>query len=204
MHAVMLPWCLPAIVALYPPRHERYTWLMYLKHAIQRLALTAVAGLFALPAVAQWQWIDKDGRKVYSDQSPPADIRDKDILKRPAGRSAPAAQTPATTETATPANAPAVRGSAAAAPKLSGKDKELEERKKQTEAEEALKKKAGDDKQAKARADTCERAKRALNTLQSGVRIAMTNTAGEREVMDDTKRAEETKRTKEVADSSCK
>ncbi|MFM9901459.1 MAG: DUF4124 domain-containing protein, partial [Polaromonas sp.] len=66
------------------------------------------------------------------------------------------------------------------------------------------KKKAEDDKQAKARADTCDRAKRALTTLQSGVRIGVTNAAGEREVMDDAKRAEETKRIKDLADGSCK
>lgn len=179
---------------------QRYTWPMHFKPALQRIALTAVAALFALPALAQWQWIDKDGRKVYSDQSPPAEIRDKDILKRPGGRMAQAAPTSAGTDKA---EGPATTASAAA-PKLSGKDKELEARKKQTEADESLKKKAEDDKQAKARADTCDRAKRALTTLQSGIRIGVTNAAGEREVMDDAKRADETKRTKEVADSSCK
>ena len=177
---------------------------MHFKHALQSMAMTAVAALFALPALAQWQWIDKDGRKVYSDQSPPAEIRDKDILKRPGGRMAPAATTPVTNDTAPSANAPAVKASAALAPKLSGKDKELEARKQQSEAEEALKKKAEDDKQAKARVETCDRAKSALATLQSGVRIGVTNAAGEREVMDDAKRAIETKRTKEVADRSCK
>lgn len=189
---------------LYRPIAQRYTCPMHLKHALQSLALTAVAALFVPPALAQWQWIDKDGRKVYSDQSPPAEIRDKDILKRPGGRVTPAAVQPANSETAASANAPVVKASAAVAPKLSGKDKELEERKKQAEAEEAVKKKAEDDKQAKARADTCDRAKRALTTLQSGVRIGVTNAAGEREVMDDAKRAEETKRIKDLADGSCK
>lgn len=189
----------PARCALYPPISQRYTCQMQIKHALQSLALAAIAALFTLPALAQWQWIDKDGRKVYSDQSPPAEIRDKDILKRPGGRMAPAAAIPVSNETA-----PVVKASAAVAPKLSGKDKELEERKKQTETEEALKKKAEDDKQAKASADTCDRAKRALTTLQSGVRIGTTNAAGEREIMDDAKRAAETKRTKEVANSSCK
>ena len=177
---------------------------MHLKHALQRIAMMAVAAIFALPALAQWQWIDKDGRKVYSDRSPPAEIQDKDILKRPGGRIAPAAATPANNDTAPPANAPVVKASAALAPKLSGKDKELEARKQQAEAEEALKKKAEEDKQAKARAETCDRAKSALAALQSGVRIGVTNAAGEREIMDDAKRASETKRTKDIADSSCK
>lgn len=177
---------------------------MHFKHALRTLALTSATVVFALPAMAQWQWIDKDGRKVFSDQSPPADIRDKDILKRPGGRVAPAAASPVNPEGAPVANSPAVAASTAPAPKLAGKDKELEERKKQAEAADAAKKKVEDDKLAKARADTCDRAKRALATLQSGVRIGVTNAAGEREVMDDAKRAEESKRTKEVADSSCK
>lgn len=178
---------------------------MHFKPALQRIALTAVAALFAMPAVAQWQWIDKDGRKVYSDQSPPTDIRDKDILKRPGGRATPAtASLPSNNDAAAPAAAPAVKASAVLAPKQSGKDKELEAKKQQAEADEAQKKKAEEDKQAKARADTCDRAKSALATLQSGVRIGVTNVAGEREVMDDNKRASETKRTKEIADSNCK
>lgn len=174
---------------------------MTIKNAIFSLALAATATLWALPAAAQWQWIDKDGRKVFSDQSPPADIRDKDIVKRPAGRAAPMAQVPTGNDNAAPA---AVSPASAAGPKLSGKDKDLEAKKKQAEADEVAKKKVEDDKQAKARADNCDRAKRSLATLQSGVRIASTNAAGEREIMDDAKRAEETKRTKEVADSSCK
>ena len=183
---------------------QRYTWAMHFKHALQSIAMTAVVALFALPALAQWQWIDKDGRKVYSDQSPPIEIRDKDILKRPGGRIASAAATPANNDSTPSVNVPAVKASATVAPKLSGKDKELEARKQQAEAEEALKKKAEEDKQAKARTETCNRAKSALATLQSGVRIGATNAAGEREIMDDAKRASETKRTKEIADSSCK
>jgi hypothetical protein len=43
------------------------------------------AASFAVTALAQWQWIDKDGRKVYSDRSPPSDIPEKNILKMPRG-----------------------------------------------------------------------------------------------------------------------
>ena len=32
---------------------------------------------------AQWQWIDKDNKKVFSDQAPPSEIPDKNILRRP-------------------------------------------------------------------------------------------------------------------------
>ena len=34
-------------------------------------------------AMAQWQWIDGTGRKVFSDTPPPASIPDKSILRKP-------------------------------------------------------------------------------------------------------------------------
>ena len=170
------------------------------------LVLTLASGSFAATAFAQWQWVEKDGRKVFSDRSPPAEIQDKDILKRPGGslRAVTAAAVSDTT-TATPASKPvAAPVPKASAPKLSGKDTELEAKKKKAEDEEAAKNKAEDDKLAKAKADNCERAKSGMATLQSGVRMASTNAKGEREVYDDAKRLSETKRTQEIIDSSCK
>jgi hypothetical protein len=177
---------------------------MSLKHALRSLALITVTAVVTFPALAQWQWIDKDGRRVFSDQAPPTDIREKDIVKRPGGRLTPAPVAAVESDAVPAAQTPSVKASAAAAPKLSGTDKELEARKKQAEAEDAAKKKAEADKLAKSRADSCDRAKRALTTLESGIRIGVTNAAGEREVMDDAKRAAETKRTKDIADSNCK
>ena len=176
---------------------------MQFKPALKTVALALAAASFALSAFAQWQWIDKDGRKVFSDRSPPADIRDKDILKRPEGRGSIAVA--AVSESA--AAAPAVAASAAVkanAPKLTGKDAQLEAKKKQAEEEEAAKKKAEEEKVAAAKADNCSQAKRYLTTLDSGVRIASTNAKGEREVMDDSKRLEEKKRAQGVAETSCK
>ena len=90
------------------------------------------------------------------------------------------------------------------APKLSGKDTELEAKKKKADEEEAAKKKAEEDKVAKTKADNCERAKTGLATLQSGVRMSSVNAKGEREIYDDAKRASEAKRAQEVIDASCK
>ena len=47
------------------------------------LLLLIAACSLSLSAAAQWQWIDKDGRKVFSDRPPAADIKDKDIVKQP-------------------------------------------------------------------------------------------------------------------------
>ena len=178
---------------------------MHFKPALKTLVVALATASFALSAFAQWQWIDKDGRKVFSDRSPPAEINEKDILKRPGSRGSVAVAVTAAGESA-PA-VPALTISAAAkgsAPKLTGKDAQLEAKKKQAEEEEAGKTKAEDEKVVAAKADNCNQAKRYLSTLDSGVRMANTNAKGEREIMDDSKRAEEKKRAQGVADTSCK
>jgi hypothetical protein len=141
--------------------------------------------------MAQWQWIDKDGHKVFSDRAPPPDIPAKNILMQPAAGTLPA------TPPAVAANAPAL------APKITGKDKELDEKKKQADEAAAAKKKAEEEKVARAKADNCARARQEKTTLDSGVRIATTNAAGEREFMDDAARAAETQRVQAIIESSC-
>jgi hypothetical protein len=162
------------------------------------LRVTVLGLACALPALsfAQWQWIDKDGRKVFSDQSPPGDIPAKNIIKQPAVKGAAAAEAAASASQPKPA-APAV-------PKLSGKDQGLEDKKKRAEAAEAEKKKAEEEQAAQARADNCERSKRAKASFDSGVRIARINAKGEREYMDDAARAAETKRLEVIIASDCK
>lgn len=180
---------------------------------LTRLMLPPLLAVFAcltgVSAFAQWQWLDKDGRKVFSDRAPTADIPEKSILKRPGGQAAkPAASIeaaanaegagPASVKTA--ASAPQV---AASGLKLSGVDKELEQKKKQAADAEAAKKKAEEEKITKAKIENCARAKQAKATLESGVRIGRTNAKGEREVLDDAGRADETKRVKAIMDASC-
>lgn len=177
---------------------------MDFKFASRTLILAAVSGSFALTALAQWQWMDKDGHKVFSDRAPPGDVQEKNILKRPGGNNRftpPPAIEVAAASPAAVASAPAGKASS---PKLSGKDAQLEARKKQIEEEEATKKKAEEEKMAKARADNCERATRGLASVQSGARLAVINAKGEREFMDDNARAAETKRLQGIADSDCK
>jgi len=163
------------------------------------LRATLLGAALALPAAsfAQWQWIDKDGHKVFSDQSPPADIPAKNILKQPAarGRSVAPAEPPAPAAVAKPAPA---------APKLSGKDKELEEKKKQADAAEAERKQEEQEKLAKERAENCSRLKGAKAAVDSGVRLARMNEKGEREVLDDAQRAAEGKRLDAAIARDCK
>ena len=162
---------------------------------VARLAALSLLCLAPLVASAEWQWLDKDGRRVFSDQPPPPDIAPNRILKQPGMRGAAAP--------AEAASAPvAARTEPAAKP--AGKDKALEERRRQAEAAEAEKKKAEEQKVAALRADNCSRAQAAKRDLSSGQRISTTNEKGEREIMDDTRRAAEIKRVDEIIAHDCR
>lgn len=163
---------------------------------MHRFLWVAAACWVSLNAVAQWQWIDKDGRKVFSDRPPPQDIPEKSILKQPAGR-LPAAVAPATQAAADGAPAPANT------PRVNGKDKELEEKKAQADAEEAAKKKAEEERQAKIRADNCARARQAKVAYEPGRLLVQTNAQGERVFVDDAARAAEIKRLDGIIASDC-
>jgi len=158
------------------------------------------AVLLSTTAMAQWQWLDKDGHKVFSDRAPPPGIPDKNILKRPGGLKAAASQ--ANQDGTEPDVAPAQ--AASAAPKVSGVDKDLVDKKKKADQEEAAKRKAEEDKLAKTRADNCARAKQAKASYDSGVRLARVNPQGEREILDDATRSAESQRVQAIIASDCK
>jgi hypothetical protein len=166
----------------------------------QHWALGFLTSLACNSVLAQWQWVDETGRKVFSDTAPPASVPDKSILKRPGLQ--PNSGATGTNTPATGSNA-AASLDAGAAPRLSGRDEQLEARKKQAEEAELAKKKANEERQAKVHAENCDRAKRAKSTLESGIRIATTNAKGEREILDDTGRAVEAKRLEGIIRSEC-
>lgn len=170
---------------------------------LQKILTFALASV-CIAASAQWQWIDKDGHKVFSDRAPPADITDKNILKRPAGRLPPAAPTLDTGATADAANPAPAAPSAGNGGKTAGVDKDLEAKKKQAADAEAAKRKAEEERVTKTKIENCARAKQAKTTFDSGVRISRANAAGEREIMDDAARAAEAKRIQSVIDTDCK
>lgn len=166
-----------------------------------RLLLLGCALAASFAATAQYQWIDKDGRRVFSDRAPPADVPEKNIIAQPRGsvRAAPASgPAPAA---ATPAPTPESAAAGAAAPKT---DKALEAKKKQAETDEAAKRQAEEAKLAAARAENCKRARNLKATLESGMRMARVNDKGEREVLDDAQRAAELKRANEIIASDCR
>jgi hypothetical protein len=174
---------------------------------VLRLLTLALACTLPAVAMAQWQWIDKDGRKVFSDRPPPSDIPADKVLKRPGGSSAAAAAM-APAEAAAPGSTATAAATAArpagSAPQLSGKDKGLEDKKKQNEAAEAAKKKAEEEKFAQAKQENCARLRTSRASFDSGVRIARTDSKGETIYLDDNERKAETKRLDSLIARDCK
>ena len=165
---------------------------MKFTHTLFAALLFGLAGTVS----AQWIWLDKDGRKVFSDRAPGADISEKSILKRP-GAQALQASAP------TPAASASPDSPAKASDAKPGVDKNLEAKKKEAEDAKANARKAEEQRLAKIKADNCARAKQAKATFDSGVRVARTNTAGEREVLDDAARASELQHIQDVISSEC-
>lgn len=162
-------------------------------------SLALLITLAVAPALAQWQWIDDTGNRVFSDTPPPAGTPEKHILKRPGGERVRASSSTGRVEPtgAAASAAPALK------PVSAGTDKELQARKKQAEQAEETRRNAEQERLMAARADSCERAKRTKTTLNSGVRLVTTNTQGEREVMDDKTRAAEVKRLDDIIRLNC-
>lgn len=156
----------------------------------------------ALPVCAQWQWTDAQGRKVFSDRPPPADIPEKNILKQPG---APALVKPATD------NKPDDKAAAASAdasaktpdPAAARRQAELEAKKKQAEDAEKAKLKAEEQRVAAAKADNCQRAKTALASLASGTPMRTMNAQGERIFMDENARQAEKQRLDAAVKQNC-
>lgn len=159
----------------------------------------------AAPASAQWAWRDASGSIVFSDQAPPPTIPDSQIIRRPAGRTAP----PAAPATAVPAASPAAAatGTAAAAKPAgprSAAEQEQEFRKRQQERADADKKQAETQSANARREADCERARGYLRQLEDGMRIARTDAQGNREILDDAARNAEVQRTRDLISSNCK
>ena len=183
--------------------NRRYTAGMKLIHTLIFFA----ACILCLSASAQWQWVDKDGLKVFSDRPPPSDIPEKNILKRPR-QYGKALAAPAAAVSPVPDASGAASQAQVGTAKPAGADKELMDKKKQAEKQaadaEAAKRKVEEERVTKAQADNCARARQALAGIGSGVRMSRTNEKGEREFLDDAARAEEARRTQAIIDQDCK
>jgi acyl-CoA reductase-like NAD-dependent aldehyde dehydrogenase len=168
---------------------------------LQRILLAVLVSYAAL-AQAQYQWKDKNGSMVFSDQPPPSDTPPANIIKQPyppkpaanTASSAPAAEA----DKAKPA-APAAKKDA---PKTAA-EQDAEFRKRIKEQAEKEKKAQEEAEQKRQTAESCDRAKEYLRTLDSGQRIARTNEKGERVYLEDAERKSETEKAKKLL-AQCK
>lgn len=189
-----------------------------------KLWIAAVLSICSSSVLAQWQWIDEAGRKVFSDRPPPAHIAPEQILKQPHGaRSSsprvvyPSAETAAlppksalpsqpvqpiqTEAEATPtAQTPETAAQAKQATEDEAKKKAVEATKRKAEEAEEKKQK---NQQAQARQDNCQRARSAQATLQSGSLLATVNTKGERGFMTEEQRKADLQRAQQAIKSNC-
>lgn len=168
--------------------------------------LCVLFSLLSFSAMAQWAWVDKNGRKIFSDRAPPSDVPENSIFKQPGHapaltRQAPAADSVSADAAAPVASAPQDKASSA---KPSGIDPVLAERKKKEEQALEAKRKAEQERVSQLKSENCNRAKLAKKGYDSGIRMSHTNANGEREIMDDAARATESKRIQAVIDADCK
>jgi len=161
------------------------------------LAGAAICAGLSTGAQAQWQWLDKDGRTVYSDRPPPADVPAQAIQKRglspgATGVSAPSGVAGSPADAARDRSNPA-GGNAGGLAAMRQKASEAAANRQETERAA----------NRKARAENCQRARQSLAMLDSGVRVTKPNAAGEREFLDDTQRAAERRQASNVLAQDC-
>lgn len=168
------------------------------------------ATLLPATAQAQWQWLDAQGRPVFSDRAPPIEVPEKNIVKRPAPRSPDASSQPAGSGQASEADAKGIEKTSATtqAPpgnKSPGADPELEARKAQAQAQavQQAQQRAEAERQAQVRADNCVRARQAKANLDSGLPLMQINAQGNRVLMDEATKAAELQRALATIASDC-
>lgn len=138
-----------------------------------------VALLFATVAQAQiYQWQDENRKTVLSDRPPANSAR------------------PAKKTEAEPPSTAAEGGKSLA-------DREMEFRKRQKESRENAEKAEKEQRIATQKQEECERIRRSLSSLESGERQTMRDEKGERYIMDDTQRAQESARLRQMLQTHC-
>lgn len=164
-------------------------------------ALACCLGCCAAQAAGLWKWRDASGRVTVSDQPPPREVPERDILERPAARS-PQSASPGVQPR--PASAPAPGRTASSAGGRTDPELEARRRAEAAKARQSGKAAAAEDPQTIARKrENCQRARSALAMLESGQRMARLNDKGERVVLDDAARAQEAQRAREVIAADC-
>ncbi len=159
-----------------------------MKQFNRRLIVSAMLGLFASLAQAQYMWIDEKGLKQLSDRPPPPSTPAKNILKQPHGAPAPVQIAPADSAAGPAASAASAAASASAPPTLAERNADF--RKRAEEKAEKDQKAAEEARQKAARKENCVAARQYKAQLDSGQRIGVMSPNGEQGFMGDAERAQ--------------
>ncbi len=177
------------------------------RFAAAALVLLAGMTLGTHADAVEWKWRDANGRIIYSDRPPPANVPDKAILKRPKGLSGTAAVPPSPSGPSLVPGPEAVVKLPAAAASASGPklvEPELEAKRRKDAEAKAAAVKADEARMAAAQAENCKRARGQLKLIEDGGRLSRTNDKGEREILDDKARDEEMARARKAIAADCK
>ena len=146
---------------------------------MKRFALTAAALLLACAAQAQiYQWQDENNRTVLSDLPPTGKVRQQRMIE---------------TE-AQPAEGDAGKTQA---------DREMEFRKRQRASQENAERAEKEQRARAQKQENCDTARRNLQVMESGDRLVMYDDKGERYFLDDTQRAQEIAKARQVVQVNC-
>lgn len=177
-----------------------------------RSVVAALALMAASTALAQWQWVDESGKKVYSDRPPPLTVPESSILKAPKG-----AMRPNRGERSDRSRGAASGGTQSGADQASEQGHEDLELKARAQHIQAEQEQASADNSAEiaqhnveveksnaaARKGNCERARSRLAQLQDGKRVMSTDASGSVGFMSDATRASERKMAQDLIQANC-
>ena len=153
-----------------------------------RIIFLLVLLVLSTTAQAQmYKWVDSSGKVHYTDQAPPANVKQKklDITTSPA----PIVATP---------NKKAPVASKTLA------DKEMDFNKRRKQADDAIAKQTKEVEEAKVAKENCERARSIQRSLEENLRITQTDEKGERVFLDGEARQKEMDRAKKGVADWCK
>jgi Domain of unknown function (DUF4124) len=174
---------------------------------IQVLVAVLAAGLsfMVAPAGAEtYKWTDADGKVIYSDQPPPANVKNPTTVtpRKKTSKSAPIPPDAAGQGDAKVEGKSTAKPAPAAAKTAQELDAEFKQRQVEAAEKEAAQKKAARDAEDKNK--NCEQAKANVALYKEGGRIARANAKGETEYLDDAQIAQELGRAQRLQDSWCK
>lgn len=165
------------------------------------LCLCLLLGALPLTVQAQWHWLDKTGRPVFSDLPPPPGVSEAQIIKRPnTAQAEPANGSPPDKPASGAASAEKDR---APSPSSSALEAAVKNKKAAEELEKSRQNQAEQARVAAAKAENCTRAKRSLAVINSGSRLKTVNEQGESVFMDEDARLAEQARIESVIRSDC-